>query len=219
MLLVDHHRAEVLELDALLDQRVGADGQVDRTLGQPGLHLGPLLPGDPVGQQGHPQRPVAEDRPRVGHGQVAEQLGDARVVLLGQDLGGRHQRALVPALDGIEQRRHGHDRLAAAHVALQQAVHRVRAGQVALDLGDGPLLRPRQGEGQPLVEPSHQLAADLVADAEGVALEGPLAQHQHQLDAQQLVEGQPAPGLLLLADRLREVDAVQRGGPVDETEP
>ena len=53
----------------------------------------------------------------------------------------------------------------------------------------------------------------------GVALEGPLAQHQRQLDAQQLVEDQPPPGLLLRPIDSGQVDAVQRRGAVDEAEP
>ena len=51
-------------------------------------------------------------------------------VLLGQHLGGRHERALVAALHGGEQGADGDDRLARADVALQQPVHGVGRGQV-----------------------------------------------------------------------------------------
>ena len=53
-----------------------------------------------------------------------------------------------PALHGGQQRRHGDHRLAGADVALQQAVHRVRAGEIGLDLVDRAPLRRRQREGQ-----------------------------------------------------------------------
>ena len=76
------------------------------------------------------------DAPVVGHRDAVEQRPHAREVLLGEHLGGRHERALVAALHGGEQRGDRDDRLAGAHVALQQAVHRDRAGQVGGDLGD-----------------------------------------------------------------------------------
>ena len=83
---------------------------------------------------------------RSGTLEALQQVADARVVLLGQHLGGRHQRPLVAALDGDQQRAHRHDGLARPDVALQQPVHRVRAGQIGVDLGDGPLLGPGQRE-------------------------------------------------------------------------
>ena len=51
-------------------------------------------------------------------------------MLLGEHLGRRHERALVPALHRGEQGGDGDDGLAGADVALQQPVHRVGAGEV-----------------------------------------------------------------------------------------
>ena len=73
----------------------------------------------------------------------AQRLGRAprcRQVLRGQRLGRRHQRALAAVLDGAQQGVHGHGRLARADVALQQALHRDAAGDVAVDVGDRPPL-------------------------------------------------------------------------------
>ena len=56
------------------------------------------------------------------------------VVLFGEDLGGGHEGALVPALDGGEQRADRHHRLAATDVALQQPVHRHGRHQIGGDL-------------------------------------------------------------------------------------
>ena len=50
-------------------------------------------------------------------------------------------------------------------------------------------------------------------------LDHPLAQHQGQLDPQQLVEHEAAAGLLGLAHRLGDVDAMERGRAVDEVVP
>jgi hypothetical protein len=57
-----------------------------------------------------------------------------RKVLLGQDFGGRHQRALPAGIDGNGGGQRRHHGFAGAHIALQQAVHGHGAGQVAGDL-------------------------------------------------------------------------------------
>ena len=77
VLLVDHHDAEAVELDALLDQRVRADHEVDRSVGQPGEHAPPLGAGDPVGEQLDRQRPLAE-QVAGGHEQPVEHLAHGR---------------------------------------------------------------------------------------------------------------------------------------------
>ena len=135
------------------------------------------------------------------------------MVLLGEHLGRRHQRALVPALHGGQQRGDGDDGLARADVALQQPVHRVGGGEVGVDLGDHPLLGGGEREAERGVEALHQLAVDLVAQPDGVALHRPLAHDEHELHAQQLVERQPPPGLLLVGDRVRQVDVLERRLP------
>ena len=43
-------------------------------------------------------RSLAEQRSLLDHGQLAEQPAHRELVLLGEHLGGRHERALVPAL-------------------------------------------------------------------------------------------------------------------------
>ena len=153
-----------------------------------------------------------------GHEQSGEQPADARDVLFGEHLRRRHQRPLVPALHGGEQRRDSDDGLPRADVALQQPVHRMGRREVGVDLPDHPLLRGGQREAQRGVEPADELATGLVTDADGVALHRPFAHHEHQLDPQQLVERQTAPGPLLVVERLGQVDVVQRGAAVDQPE-
>ena len=212
VLLVDDDHAEAVERHALLDQGVGADDEVDRRRrrARPSTRLRSAPVTRLVSSSTRSGRSANRLSPRVGTAQPVEQPADAGGVLLGEHLGRRHQRALVAALHGGQQRRDGDDRLARADVALQQPVHRVRRGEVGVDLADHPPLGGRQREAQRGVEPAHQLAAGLVADADGVALHRPLAHHEHELHPQQLVERQPAPGLLLVGDRLRQVDVVQR---------
>ena len=216
VLLVDHHDAERRERHPLLDQRVGADREVDGAVGQPGEHVAPLGARHLVGEQLDADRAVAEQVGRVGHAHPLEQAGDADRVLLGQHLGRRHERRLVTALDRGEHRRDGDDGLARPDVALEQAVHRVRGGEIGVDLADHPLLRAgeRVTEGGP--EPLDELAGRGVGDAALLALQAPLAQDEGELHAQQLVEREAVPGDLLLPHRLREVDATQRRRPVGE---
>ena len=86
------------------------------------------------------------------HRQTVEPRRELAVMLLGEDFGRRHERDLVARLDGLQRRQRGDDGLAAADIALQQALHRLAARQVAPDLGDDALLRARERERQPLAQ-------------------------------------------------------------------
>ena len=63
-----------------------------------------------------------------------EQPADVDEVLLGQDLGRRHERDLEAVLHRDERRHQRDDGLARADVALQQPVHRLRPLHVGDDL-------------------------------------------------------------------------------------
>ena len=138
MLLVDDRQREVAERDLLLEQRVGADQQIDLADGEPFEHLGALAAALAAGQ----------DRDRdAGRG---GERRDRVEMLARQDLGRRHQRGLAAGLDhggGGEQRHHG---LARADVALQQPQHALGLGEIGDDLVDGALLRGRERIGQGL---------------------------------------------------------------------
>ena len=117
MLLVDHGHGEPRQLDAVLNQRVRAHHE---------LRVG-----------------IALDRPSQQCDTDAElraQSFDREKVLLRKRLGRRHQRTLALSLDGAQQRVERDDRLARAHVALQEPLHRHRAGKVGVDLRDRALL-------------------------------------------------------------------------------
>ena len=74
------------------------------------------------------------------------QLVDGEEVLLGEGLGRRHERALAPDLDRAEERVERDDGLPRADVALEEALHRNRALEVGVDLGDRALLIRRERE-------------------------------------------------------------------------
>ena len=182
MLLVDHHQAELGERHVLLDDRLGADHQID------------LSGGDQL-QQG---------RPLCGR-QAAGQLGAADLaggqhaferqgVLPGENFRGGHQHGLVSVGHRQQHGVDGHHGLAAAHVALQEPVHGQRAGHVGGDLGDRPLLARGQLEG----EEAADAGVDLGRGLQGrglplVVLLLPL-DGQRQLQNQQLLIHQPPPG-------------------------
>ena len=69
-------------------------------------------------------------------------------MLLGKNLGGRHHGDLPIGGNGAQGGERGHDGLAAADIALQQALHRVRTREVFADLGEHPLLCQSERKGQ-----------------------------------------------------------------------
>ena len=120
-------------------------------------------------------------------------------MLLGQDFGRRHQRALpagVDAAGGGQRRHHG---LAGAHVALQQAVHGNVFFQVGLDFRAHPQLRGGQLKRQSFQQPHLQAglrAAHRRAVQTGRPHGGPHAPRLQlrQLLRQQLLGLEPLPG-------------------------
>jgi hypothetical protein len=68
-------------------------------------------------------------------------------MLLGENFGRRHEGRLITGLDGLTNGQRGDDRLAAADVALQQALHRERLLEVGGDLGSDALLRAVSAKG------------------------------------------------------------------------
>src|ERR1051325_11912482 len=89
-------------------------------------------------------------------------------MLRGENLGRRHERRLVSALDSNDRRLEGHDGLARADVALQQTAHRDRLAHVVDDLLQDLLLCSRRMEWQDLLD----RRTDAVVDREGDAWDG-----------------------------------------------
>ena len=146
-------------------------------------HLTPLGRGQRTGQ--HPD-------PHAALAQVALQ---GRGVLPRQNLGRRHQRRLIAVGHGHQHRVFGHHRLAAADVALQQAVHGRGPRQVRGDLLDGLVLCRRQVEREQAADPRVDLA--IGDQRRSPARLRPLLfpQGQRQLQDQQFLIDEPAAGL------------------------
>ena len=146
--------------------------------GDPGERLRALLALDRGGQQLDPV------------GAAPQQAAQREEVLLGQDLGGGHEGRLVAVLEDDDHGEERHQRLARAHVALDEAVHGVGRAEVVGDLPQDAPLRPGEREGQDAL---HRLASG-VLDLEGRAL--PLRAHaaaapgEAELEEKQLLEDQ-----------------------------
>ena len=162
VLLVDDDQAEAGEGNLLLDQRVGADQDVDLAGG--GHVQDFLLPlaGRAAGEQPegdgavHVRKLGAQNLGRLPRrGDLAEhpdhppeEFPHRGEVLLGEDFRRGHERGLLAVCRSGEERGQRHHCLAAAHVALEQAGHGHGAGEVIRHVAQGLALGRRRLESQ-----------------------------------------------------------------------
>ncbi len=196
MLLVDDREREVAELDLVLEQRMGADQEVDVAEGELLEDVAALAAALAAGEDG--------DADAGGGGERR----DGVEMLARQDFGRRHQRGLPAAFDhggGGEQRHHG---LARADVALQQPQHALGLGEIGDDVGDRARLRGRQriGQRRDQLLPQVPVAGGRPA---GRAAQMRAHQRERELAGEQLVIGEPRPGRSLRRDVGRLRRAVQ----------
>ena len=105
-----------------------------------------------------------------------------------------HHTGLVSVVHRDEGREHGHHRLAAAHVSLQEAVHLLSGHGIAAYLLDDPFLSSRQLIGQVAVAPVECLSDFPEKYAGRAAHPYVLLPQQGQLQEEQLLEFQTVPG-------------------------
>ena len=85
---------------------------------------------------------------RNRNSQGFEKSLEIEVMLLGEDLRGRHQRRLLTRLDAEKHGAQRDERFSRSDIAVQQTIHWTRRGEIGCDFSDGPLLRAGQREGQ-----------------------------------------------------------------------
>jgi len=171
-----------VKIHPFLDERVGAHDHLDLAGLDPVGHLPLLRAAHAPQQQGRPE---------------SQGLGpplDVAVVLLRENFRRRHEGRLVAVLAGCQHGRHADHRLAASHVALQQAVHGGRSCHVRADLTDHAFLGRREREGQDGRKPARELPAGPKGDplVEDVAR---VLQGHGELEVEQLVEDEAPVGL------------------------
>ena len=128
LLLVDDDQAQPLEVDALGEERVGADDDVDRAVGE--AFLGLLR----FGRRDQPRQPPDVDR------EALKPLDEIRVMLAREQRRRADQRDLLAGHrhdEGGAQRDLG---LAEADVAADQPVHRLAGFEVAEHVLDRAVL-------------------------------------------------------------------------------
>jgi hypothetical protein len=128
LLLIHDDEAEIGELDRLAQQRMGADHDVDRAVGEAGLHHRRLLRRHHAGEL------------RDLHRHACEARGEGAVMLAGQQRRGHDHRHLHAGHGDGEGGAQRDLRLAEADVAADEAVHRLARGEVLQHVGDGARL-------------------------------------------------------------------------------
>src|SRR3954451_7002490 len=154
LLLVDDDQADVLAAQVAAEEPVRADEDVDRARVERGDRLALLL--------GRAEAADVLDR----EGVVLEALGERAEVLLGENRGRREDEDLLAVVGRLERGAQRDLRLAVADVAADEAVNRLRALHVALDLLDRLALVGRLLPGERGLE----LAQPVGVLGEGVAV-------------------------------------------------
>ena len=140
LLLIHDQQPQVLELHVLLQQPVRAYHQVAAAVLDIFQRLAHL-------------RGRAEAAEHLDLHGIAEKSLHGRLVVLLREHGGGHQYGrLHPVKDALHHGPQGHLRLAVAHVAAEQAVHRHGLFHVALDLLHAPELVGRLLKAEALLE-------------------------------------------------------------------
>ena len=199
MLFVDHYHTQLCELHSILDDGVRAHQNLHLASEQSVQDVLSLFAFHNAGEQFHAYRHILQ-----------ESL-DGLQMLLCQDLRRCHDTGLKTIVQRDEHCHERHQRLAAAHVALQQAVHLSAGTHVLTDFMHHPFLGSRQRERQVLTIKRIEDAADAVEYISAIlaALVAGIAKDV-QLHEKQFLELHSETRLLQVFRVLRIVNGAQR---------
>ncbi len=200
VLFVDDDQPQSSELDLLLDQGVSADDQLRVALGDVAADFAFAIFFHRTGEQ---------DDPVSG---VFQNAAGGKIMLLGQDFGGRHQRDLVSIFHGDDGSLEGHDGLARSHIALQQTPHGGRLLHVGGNFLEHALLRRGGMEGQNLLDGFARPVVQLERDS-GLRLLLAAFEFESQLQKEKFFKDQP--DVRRGAGSLQVLKALAGIGPVD----
>ena len=193
VLLVHHGHRKTSERHASLQQRVRADHQM-RGAARESSHAG-----RPIGLVRRARQQPQGDLASLQHAR------QHAMMLLRQDLGGSHQRGLMPVRHREQHGVRGDGGLAASDVALEQSVHRVRLAKIGGDLGDHAVLLARESKGNAGADVRVDGGVDRQRHGARATAQLRPSHHHAKLQQQQLIERQTAP-------RTRE--RLRIGGPM-----
>jgi len=135
--------------------------------------------------------------------QFAQPVAEIAVMLLRQQLGGRHQRRLGTGFHRPQRGGGGDDRFTGADIALQQPQHRPGPSQISPNFLQNPPLGAGEGEGQAFQKALAQ-SAMTGQRWRGLALNPRPQPAQAELVGQQFFKRQPPPGRMVAALQLRQ---------------
>ena len=194
VLLVDDHETEAGEDHIVLDDRVGADQDIDAAVPEPRVYL-PALPGlSAAREQGDTDGRAGEVPLEIAH------------VLYCEHLRGSHDTGLIAVVHRDEGREQRHHCLAAAHIPLQEAVHLLSGDGVPPYLLDYPFLRPCKLVGQPVVAVIERFPHIVEEDSGGSAHSHILLPEEGELEEEELLELEAVAGGLEAPHILGKMD-------------
>ncbi len=141
------------------------------------------------------------------------------MVLLRQQLRGRHERRLIAVFDREQHAEEGHDRLPGPHVPHEQPVHADRGRHVGRDLPHGAALGGGEGKGELRLESGRQVLFQLEADSRAGTFRQGARARLHELLIEEFVEREPPASFFRRGDARRPVDGRERSAQPDEAQP
>ena len=195
VLLVDHSQSQTGKDHRVFDDGVGSHEYVYLALGQTVEYVGASSSFDHSGEQFYV------------YIHISQHLADGGQVLLCQYLCGRHDARLVAVAYGYEHGHERHQRLARAHVSLQQPVHLSATRHVVSYLPHHAFLRIGEVEGQVVAVEVVELGAGAAEDVAAIlaAVVAGVAQYV-ELHIKELFKLEAVAGLLHFAGVVRVMD-------------
>jgi hypothetical protein len=183
VLLVDHHQAQLVELDFLFNQGVRSDDQLRLAAIDEAARLALAVFVERAGEQND----------AIAAGRALKQLARGQKMLRGQNLRGRHQGCLVAVFHGHQHGLQRDDGLAGAYIPLEQTAHGAGAAHIGHDLAEGTFLRFCGMEGKHFADGFADLVGGSEADAHPLP-HAPALEFEAQFEEEEFFEDEAAVG-------------------------
>lgn len=196
VLFVDDGDTEFGEADAVLDECLGADYELDGTVGDAGGEFAAAGGGE-----------TAEEQAAVDAA-GGEELVDGFPVLCGEHFGGGHEDGLPAGSDGGEHGVNSDGGFAGADVSLKEPVHGLVQSEVACDVVGSLVLSRGKAE----VEQATDAGVDLSGDGDGGGGEpssGLAAERKSELEFEEVIEEDTVSGGFPLGAGFGEVQCTE----------